>query len=85
MARRYGRALGGERCVDHAPNGHWKTLTLIAGLRHNQITAPWVLDGGMTGDAFKTYLETQLVPTLELDDIVICDCLLYTSPSPRDA
>lgn len=75
MVRRYGRALGGARCFDQAPNGHWKTLTFIAGLRQNNIVAPWVLDRGMTGEVFKVYLKTQLVPTLQEGDLVICDNL----------
>lgn len=75
MARRYGRSAKGTRCRDTVPGGHWKTLTFIAGLRVDDITAPWVLDGAMTGDAFKTYLKTQLVPTLKPRDIVICDNL----------
>ena len=33
MIRRYGRALGGARCQDAAPAGHWQTMTFIAGLR----------------------------------------------------
>ena len=40
-------------------------MTFIAGLRVDALTAPWCLDGAMNGCAFKTYLETQLAPTLE--------------------
>lgn len=75
MIRRYGRAKGGARCFDDAPGGHWKTMTFIAGLRVDELTAPWCLDGAMNGDAFKTYLETQLAPTLKPGDIVIADNL----------
>ena len=75
MIRRYGRAKGGARCLDKAPGGHWKTMTLIAGLRIDDITAPWRLDRAMNGDAFKTYLATQLAPTLRPGDIVIADNL----------
>ncbi len=75
MIRRYGRALGGARCVDTAPAGHWQTLTFIAGLRADRITAPWCVDRAMNGEAFKTYLSSQLGPTLRPGDIVICDNL----------
>ena len=75
MARLYGRSKTGTRCVDHIPGGHWKSMTFIAGLRMNEIIAPWCLDGAMNGDTFKTYLETQLAPTLKKGDIVICDNL----------
>jgi transposase len=75
MLRRYGRALGGARCVDSAPAGHWKTLTFIAGLRADRLTAPWCVDQAMNGEAFKEYLRSQLGPTLKPGDIVICDNL----------
>jgi transposase len=75
MTRRYGRALGGARCRDAAPAGHWHTLTFIAGLRINRLTAPWCLDQAMTGEAFKEYLRSQLGPTLKPGDMVICDNL----------
>ena len=72
---RYGRAVAGARCIDTAPAGHWKTLTFIAGLRMDQLTAPWCLNQAMNGDAFKEYLSSQLGPTLKPGDIVICDNL----------
>jgi len=75
MVPRYGRSAVGTRCCDDAPGGHWHTATFIAGLRINGITAPWVMDRAMNGEAFKTYLQTQLVPTLAPGDIVVCDNL----------
>jgi transposase len=75
MIRKYGRAKGGARCFDDAPGGHWKSMTFIAGLRMNALTAPWCLDGAMDGETFKTYLETQLVAKLRPGDIVIADNL----------
>ena len=75
MARLYGRCLKGQRLVDHAPKGHWKTMTFVAGLRHDSITAPWVLDSAMNAESFKAYLKTQLAPTLNKGDIVIMDNL----------
>jgi transposase len=75
MARRYGRAPMGERCVAAVPHGHWKTTTFIAGLRVNALTAPMVLDGPMDGDAFLVYVREFLCPTLQPGDIVIADNL----------
>ncbi len=75
LIRRYGRALGGARCRDAAPAGHWQTLTLIAGLRADRLAAPGCLDQAMTGESFKEYLRSQLGPTLKPDDSVICDNL----------
>ena len=75
MTRTRGRAPKGERCIACAPHGHWKTTTFIAGLRHNDIIAPMVLDGPMDGEAFLTYVRTFLCPTLNPGDIVIADNL----------
>ena len=57
------------------PHGHWKTMTFIAGLRCDGLTAPWVIEGAMDGDAFGKYIETQLAPTLQKGDVVVLDNL----------
>jgi transposase len=75
MARRYGRSLRGERLVMSVPHGHWKTTTFLAGLRHDRIDAPCVIDGPMTGELFLAYVEQFLAPTLSPGDIVIMDNL----------
>ena len=75
MARRYGRAPRGERLIASVPHGHWKTSTFVAGLRHDGITAPLVIDGAMNGTIFRAYVEQFLAPTLAIGDIVIMDNL----------
>lgn len=75
MTRLRGRAPKGERCVSSVPNGHWKTLTFIAGLRVNGLSAPMVLDGPMDGEAFLAYVKDFLCPTLKSGDVVILDNL----------
>jgi transposase len=75
MARLRGRARRGRRVVGRVPWGHWKTMTFVAGLRHNAITAPFVIDRAMTGAIFVEYLRQCLVPTLLPGDIVIMDNL----------
>ena len=57
------------------PHGHWKSINIIAGLRHDGMTAPCVLDGSMDGDAFITHIKTQLAPTLQKGDVVVLDNL----------
>jgi len=57
-----GRSLRGARLETDAPFGHWRTQTFIAGLRVDELAAPWVLDGPMNRAAFETYVETQLAP-----------------------
>src|ERR671921_289892 len=51
-----------ERLVDAAPAGHWKTTTFVAGLRSQGPIAPLVLDGPMTGEVFRAYVEQMLAP-----------------------
>ena len=75
MARRYGWSPKGERLVDAAPHGHWKTTTFLAGLRSTGIIAPLVLDGPMTGAAFLAYVRQFLAPELKPGDVVVMDNL----------
>jgi transposase len=75
MARTHGRCRKGRRLKAYAPHGHWQTLTFTAALRHNRITAPWVIDCPMNGEIFLLYVETVLCPTLKVGDIVIMDNL----------
>jgi len=50
-------------------------MTFIGALRNDRIDAPWVLDRPVNAESFLIYIETQLVPTLKPDDIVIMDNL----------
>lgn len=73
MVRTRGRCPRGDRLVDYAPQGHWKTMTFIAGLRHDGMVAPFVIDGAMNGAMFAAYIEQALAPILQPDDVVIID------------
>ena len=75
LARRYGRSPSDRRLVAAVPHGHWRTTTLIAGLRQSGILAPLVLDGPMTGLAFRAYVEQCLAPALAPGDVVVLDNL----------
>ena len=75
MTRPRGRALRGQRIVDRVRHGHWKTTTFLAALRCTGLTAPLVIDGGINGAMFLTWVRQQLVPTLQAGDIVVMDNL----------
>jgi transposase len=75
MARTHGRAPKGERLRAGVPHGHWKTTTLIAGLRHTGVVAPMVLDGPIDGATFQACVDRVLVPELRPGDVVILDNL----------
>jgi transposase len=75
MAPVYGWGEKGMRLQAYVPHGHWSTLTFLAALRCNAITAPCVFDGPVNGESFLRYVEQFLVPTLKPGDIVIMDNL----------
>ena len=50
-------------------------MTFIGGLRHDGMTAPWLLDGPIDGPAFITCIKTRLAPTLNEGDVVVLDNL----------
>ena len=75
MTRRCGRAPAGQRLRVGVPYGHWKTTTVIAGLRADGLVAPCPLDGPVNREAFEAYVEQVLVPTLRPGDIVVMDNL----------
>ena len=75
MAPLRGWAPRGQKLASWAPHGHWKTLTFIAALRQDRVSAPCVFDGPINGQSFTTYVEQILVPTLNPGDVVIMDNL----------
>lgn len=75
MTRTRGWSLRGTPLMAKVPHGHWKTLTFLAGLRHDRIVAPCVIDGPINGVSFTAWVGQFLVPTLRPGDIVIADNL----------
>jgi putative transposase len=75
MAPLRGWAPRGSRLIAKVPDGRWRTMTFLAALRHDRITAPWLLEGPIDGESFATYVEKVLLPTLRRGDIVIMDNL----------
>ena len=77
MTRLYGRAPVGERCVDHTPHGHWKTMTMLRAIRAEGVIedATVVIDGAMNSETFLAYTEQFRVPALRPGDVVVMDNL----------
>lgn len=71
MTRTHGWWQRGEPLEARVPHGHWRTMTFLAALRHDGITAPCVVDGPINGQIFRAYVEQILVPTLKPGDIVV--------------
>ena len=75
MARLRGWCRRGDRLVEKAPYGHWRTMTVLAALRVDRIEAPCVIDRPINGASFLVYVERFLVPHLAPGDIVVLDNL----------
>src|SRR5215510_6042827 len=75
MTRLRGWSPRGRKLLAKAPQGHWRTLTFLAALRHDRIDAPCVIDGPINGESFLSYVEQILVKVLKPGDIVIIDNL----------
>lgn len=75
MARLRGWSPRGQPLNSKLPHGHWKTLTFLAALRCDGLTAPCVIDGPINRLSFEAYVAQILVPTLRPGDIVIMDNL----------
>ena len=59
--------------IGAVPLGSWETITFVAALRRNKMTAPMVTEGAMTGELFLAYVEQCLVPTLRLLGVGVVD------------
>jgi transposase len=75
MTPTHGRCPVGQRLVAKVPHGHRKTLTFVAALRCDGITAPCLLNQPINAISFRTYVEQFLVPTLRPGDVVVMDNL----------
>jgi len=86
LVRLWGRAPCGRRVIGSVPLGRWQTITFVAALRQNKMTAPMVVEGAMTGELFVAYVEQCLVPTLRHGDIVMMDnCRVHLPPGVGEA
>jgi transposase len=75
MTREYGRALRGERVVEHIPRQRGLVTTIVASLCCNGIEAVCTYEGGTSGDRFLHYVQEYLGPCLKPGDVVIWDGL----------
>jgi putative transposase len=75
MVRTHGWGEKGKPLLGKAPHGHWMTSTFVAGLRHDGILAPMLIDQPMTGDIFRQWLVEHLIPEMQPGSIVVADNL----------
>ena len=75
MTRRYGRALRGERVVDHVPAGQYHSTTILGALRHDGTIAARVYEGGTDVAVMEAFAQGELQTILRPEDIVVRDNL----------
>jgi transposase len=86
LVRLWGRSPRGVELIGRAPFGKWETITFVAGLRHNKMVAPMVIEGAMNSEMFLAYIEQCLAPTLRPGDIVVMDNVaIHKAPAIREA
>jgi transposase len=84
LARLKGRACGVK--VTGTVPLRAETITFVAPLRHNKMTAPMVVEGAMNVEMFLAYVERCLVPTRRCKDVVVMDnCRIHLGPGIREA
>ena len=77
MTRRYGRAKGKARVVDHTPQSHYKSITVVSAIRLSGVIeeASMALDGSMNAPTFEEYVTSCLAPALKPGEVVVMDNL----------
>jgi hypothetical protein len=75
MLSRYARAPRGQRAVASQRRNIGKHMTLLAGITLAGMTAPLVVEGGVTTAVLEAYVREVVCPTLHPGDIVILDNL----------
>ena len=83
LARVRGRAPSGDRVIGTVPLGAWETITFVAALRHNKMTARWVVEGAMTGEIVpRLYRAVLRSRAPRRNDIVVMDnCRVHMGPT----
>ena len=75
LARKGGRCRRGRRLRVGVPHGHYKTVTLVAGIRLRGLVAAKTYDRPINAALFEEWVENCLVPTLSKGDVVVMDNL----------
>ncbi len=75
FTRLFARALRGERAVGSVPRNRGKTLSLISTMSLEGIKADFVVEGGVSGDVFVTYVRKVLLKCLKPGQVVVMDNL----------
>ena len=75
FTRLFGRAKSGQRIEEGVAQRSGTKLTMLAAIGAGGVSAEWVIEGALDGDAFEVYVKQVLGPTLEAGDVVVMDNL----------
>ena len=73
MTRRYAYSLGGSRAVDATPLSKPKNTTILSSIQLNGTLYYKTFSGGTTVERFKQFLETDLLPHLNGNSVLVMD------------
>ena len=73
LTRHYAHAVHGKRAIDATPINTPAVTTVLSSIRLNGNLVYTTYQGGTTAQRFREYMEKQLIPSLEKDDVVIMD------------
>jgi hypothetical protein len=74
MARRYGRAAGGQRVRASVPHGRWERLTILGGLTLGGLSACLAVEGATDAAVMRAFV-WPLVAVLKPGQVVVLDNL----------
>ena len=73
ITRRYAYSFGGSRAVDSTPLSKPKNTTILSSIQLNGTLHYTTFSGGTTVERFKRYLETELLPHLNGNSVLVMD------------
>ena len=73
MTRRYAYSFGGNRAVDATPLSKPKNTTILSSIQLDGTLHYMTFSGGTTVERFKRYLETDLLPHLNGNSVLVMD------------
>ena len=85
LTRRYGRAPRGERITESAPRNYREQRSIISSMSTDGVAASFVIEGAVDAEAFNTYVERVLRPTMRKGDIFVLDNLTAHHASRIDS
>ncbi len=75
MSAAYGRALRGQRVLDHKPANWGENLSVIGAVRVDRVLCHRTFVGAVNGPRFVSFVRENLCPRLYAGDVVVLDNL----------